>query len=266
MLHRSSMTDAGAGAAPGARCAPGRGRPRVPFGPCRGFTIAEVLVAILITSIVAGVIHASYRGALRIIYASQEDMERTTMARLMLDRVSGDLSCAFLRGGKEYLVFVGADGGDTPGADSVTFITATHLRSERDARESILSEVTYSLDPEGYLLRREDPSLDEDPFSGGDTRAIGEGVAGFDLEYLGDEGWVPSWDSREDDSLPRAARVTLTMATEEEGGGEEGEEAVRYSTFRTEVSISLGGSWEEEEEPTPTPAPGTTLTPTPRPD
>ncbi|HOE26259.1 MAG TPA: type II secretion system protein GspJ [bacterium] len=266
MRHRSSMTRPDAGGAARARCAPGRRRPRLPFGPSSGFTIAEVLVAILITSIVAGVIYASYRGALQIIYASQEDMEQTTMARLMLDRISGDFSCAFLRGGKEYLVFVGDDGGDAPGADSVTFIAATHLRSERDARESVLSEVAYSLDPEGYLLRREDPSLDEDPFSGGETRAIGEGVAGFDLEYLGDGGWVASWDSRVDDSLPRAVRVTLTMATGREGGGEAGEEAVRLSTFRTETSIPLGGSWEEEEEPTPTPAPGTTLTPTPRPD
>lgn len=235
----------------------------------RGFTMAEVLVAILITSIVAGVIYGSYMGALKIIYASQKDMERTTMARLMLDRVSSDLACAFLRAGKEYLVFVGADGGEEGrGADTVTFITATHERPERDIPESALSEVTYSLDPGdggGYLMRREDPTLDEDAFSGGEYRAIGEGLAGLDFEYLGDGGWVPSWDSREHDSLPRAARVTLTMATEEEGGGEEGEEAVRYSTFRTEVAMPLGGSWEEKEEPTPTPVAGGRVVPTPQP-
>lgn len=231
-----------------------------------GFTIAEVLVAILITSILAGVIYGSYRGALRIIYASQKDMERTTMARLMLDRVARDLACAYLRAGKEYLVFVGADGGEEGrGADTVTFIAGTHERMERDAPESVLCEVTYRLDAEGYLLRREDPILDEDAFSGGEERAIGEGVAGFDLEYLGDSGWVPSWDSREDDSLPRAARVTLTMVTEEEGGGEEGEKAVRYTVLNTEVAMPLGGSWEEEEEPTPTPAPGAAPTPTPKP-
>jgi len=235
-------------------------------GNSKAFTMVEVLVAILITSIVAGVIYGSYMGALKIIYASQKDMERTTMARLMLDRVTGDLACAFLRAGKEYLVFVGADGGEEGlGADTVTFITASHERSGRDIPESALSEVTYSLDPEGYLMRREDPTLDEDAFSGGETRAIGEGLAGLDFEYLGDDGWVPSWDSREDDSLPRAARVTLTMATEEEGGGEEGEEAVRHTAFRTEVAMPLGGSWEEKEEPTPTPLAGGRATPTPRP-
>ncbi|MEI6633318.1 MAG: type II secretion system protein GspJ [Chlamydiota bacterium] len=238
-------------------------------GNSKAFTMVEVLVAILITSIVAGVIYGSYMGALKIIYASQKDMERTTMARLMLDRVTGDLACAFLRAGKEYLVFVGADGGEEGrGSDTVTFITTAHERRSRDVAESELSEVTYSLDASdgmGYLMRREDPTLDEDAFSGGETRAIGEGLAGLDFEYLGDGGWVPSWDSREDDSLPRAARVTLTMATEEEGGGKEGGEAVRYTAFRTEVAMPLGGSWEEKEEPTPTPLAGGRALPTPRP-
>jgi hypothetical protein len=55
------------------------------------------------------------------------------------------------------------------------------------------------------------------------------------------------------------------MATEEDGGGEEGEKAVRYTSFRTEVAIPLGGSWEEKEEPTPTPLAGGLATPTPRP-
>lgn len=243
----------------------GTGDLRALRGDTKGFTVAEVLVAILITGIVAGVIYGGYMGALRIVYSSQKDMERTTMARLLLDRVSGDLACAFLRAGKEYLVFIGVDGGDENGADSVNFITASHDRSERDVPESALSEVAYSLDPDGRLMRREDTTLDEDAFSGGEARAIGEGVAGLDLEYLGDDGWVPSWDSRTDDALPRAARVTLTMSTGEEGGGEEGEEAVRATTFRTEVAMPLGGSWEEKETPTPTPLAGGRATPTPKP-
>lgn len=231
-----------------------------------GFTVAEVLVAIFITGLVAGVLYASYLGAIRIVYSSQKDMERTTMARLMLDRVSDDFACAFLRAGKEYLVFVGADGGgEGDGGDEATFITASHERPARDARESELSEVSYSLDPEGYLMRREDTTLDEDAFSGGVTRAIGEGLAGLDFEYLGDDGWVPAWDSRTDDQLPRAVRVTFTMETEEEGGGDEGERAMRRTTFRTEAVMPAGGDWEEKETPTPTPLAGGRATPTPKP-
>jgi len=220
-----------------------------------GFTIAEILVAILITSIIAGIIYGSYIGGLRIIYGSQKEMERTAIARLLLDSLSADLSCAFLRPDREYLVFVGEDGssGDRP-SDKLTFISSDHARSERDAPESELCEINYFLDPEGgeslYLLRREDPALDEDPFSGGEIRIVGEGIAGLDFEYLGEEGWVPSWDSRNDNSLPRAVRVSLVFQTEEAGGPEEGEEAVRYTVFKTEVALPLGGSWEEEEEET----------------
>lgn len=220
---------------------------------CRGFTIAEILVAILITSIIASVIYGSYMGSLRIIYDSQKDMERMNMARLILDRISSDLSCAFLRDYREYLVFVGMDSGEgKTGADSVMFTASNNDRPERDSAESDLCEISYYLDPdeggELFILRRKDPTLDEDPFSGGETRIIGEGVAGLDLEYFDGESWLPSWDSRDDNSLPRAARITLVFVTEEEGGEGEGEEAIRYTTFGTEVAIPLGGSWEEEEE------------------
>ena len=227
-----------------------------------GFTIAEVLVAILITGLVSGIIFASYMGAIRIVYSSQKEMERTALARLMLDRVSDDLACAFLRAGREWLVFVGEEGRDGgPGADSVTFITASRARPGREVRESELSEVSYRLDPDGRLMRREDTTLDEDPFSGGSERAIGEGLAGIEFEYLGDDGWVPSWDSRTHDQLPRAARVTLVMETEEGGEGE----AARRAVFRTEAVVPAGGDWEEKPTPTPTPLAGGPATPTPRP-
>ena len=219
----------------------------------RGFTIAEVLVAILITGILAGVIYGSYMGGLKIIYASQKDMDRTHMANVILDRISSDLACAFLRADKEYLVFVGGGGGDGDyPSDSVTFISSYHERTARDARESTLSEVSYFLDPSGgddlYILRREDTSLDDDPFSGGETRIIGEGVAGLKFEYYGEEGWTSTWDSRENSSLPTAVRVSLVFRTEEAGGGEEGEEAVRYTTFVMETAVPAGGNWEEKEE------------------
>jgi prepilin-type N-terminal cleavage/methylation domain-containing protein len=219
----------------------------------RGFTIAEVLVAILITSIVAGVIYGSYLGGLRIIYDSQQDMERTHMASLILDRIASDLACAFLRADKEYLFFVGTGGGEGEyPSDSVTFISSHHERQERDARESTLSIVSYFLAPgdkdELFILRREDPRLDDDPFSGGETRVIGEGVAGLKFEYNGEEGRTSSWDSRESASLPTAVRVKLVFRTDEDAGGKEGEEAVRYTTFVTETAIPAGGNWEEKEE------------------
>ena len=210
-------------------------------------------MAILITSILAGVIYGSYMGGLRIIYDSQQDMERTHMASLVLDRIASDLACAFLRADKEYLVFVGTGGtgGEYP-SDSVTFISSHYERSGRDTRESTLCEVSYFLDPgnrdELFILRRENPRLDEDPFSSGETRVIGEGVAGLKLEYNGEEGWTSSWDSRENSSLPTAIRISLVFRTEEAGGGEEGEEAVKYTTFVTETAIPAGGNWEEKEE------------------
>lgn len=229
------------------------GRSQIPKECSGGFTIVEILVAILITSIIAGIIYGSYMGGLRIIYGSQKEMERTTVARLLLDRISADLACAFLRPDREYLVFVGEDGSaEEMPADTLTFIASDNPRSERDAPESDLCEVSYLLDPRGddalYLLRREDSTLDEDPFSGGEARIVGEGIAGLDFEYCGEEGWAGSWDSRTDNALPKAVRVTLVFRTEEAGGPEEGEEAVRYTTFKTEVALPLGGSWEEEEE------------------
>lgn len=230
-------------------------------GRHRGFTIAEVLIAILITGIVAGVVYSSYIGGIRIILSAQRDMDRTSMGRIVLDRLATDFSGAFLRAGKEWLVFVGVDtgGGEAGGSDTVTFISANHRRSERDAHESTLSEVSWSLDPgakgELFITRREDPTLDEDPFSGGETRVVGEGISGLDFEYFDGESWTSSWDSREEDLLPLAVRATLVLRTEEEGGGEKGEEKIRSTTFATESAVPAGGDWEEKEEEAATPTP-----------
>lgn len=219
-----------------------------------GFTIAELLVAVLITSIIAGIIYASYMGSLKVIQSARSDSEQVNMARFILERITADLRCSFLRGYREWLVFVGLDDGDAgSGDDAVSFIASSHDRPERDAAESKLCEVSYFLDTGGgdslYLVRREDTTLDDDPFSGGDTRIIGEGVAGLDFEYFDGESWGCCWDSREENELPRAVRVSLTFLSEEKGGaeGEEGETA-RYTTYSTEVAIPLGGSWEEEDE------------------
>lgn len=217
-----------------------------------GFTIIEVLVAIVITSVVAGVLYGSYLGSLRIIHGSHKGIEQLNMARHILGRISADLGSAFLRGYREYLVFVGVDGGDEEfGADTVTCIVAGHARSERDAAESELCEVSYFLEqgPEDeiYVVRREDPTLDQDPFSGGEMQVVGEGVRSLDFEYYDGESWMGSWDSREGNVLPLATRITVTLRSEEKGE-ETGEEEVKYAEFSTVVTMPAGGSWEEEDE------------------
>ncbi|MDD5557849.1 MAG: type II secretion system protein GspJ [bacterium] len=218
-----------------------------------GFTLAEVLVAILLTGLIAGIIYGSYMGSLRLIGDAYESMERAAVARQILGRMEADLSCAFLRADREWLVFVGEEGGGggLP-RSTIAFIASNRGRSSRDAPESELSEVAYFLDPgEGarlHIMRREDPTLDGDPFSGGETRIIGEGVAGLRFEYFDGDGWAGAWDSREANELPLAVRVTLTFRTDEGRGDEAGEGAVRTTTFASEIAVPLGGGWEEDEE------------------
>jgi prepilin-type N-terminal cleavage/methylation domain-containing protein len=123
----------------------------------RGFTLIEILIAILILGIVLSTVYASYTSTFRIIGEAQNDAEIYSMARNTLDRMARDLQSAALWKG----AFTFASKSYNLGEQKfmrITFRSSAHISfSEKEAPDGI-SVVEYGIEEaaekEGYALSR----------------------------------------------------------------------------------------------------------------
>jgi prepilin-type N-terminal cleavage/methylation domain-containing protein len=125
----------------------------------KGFTLIEILIAILILGIVLSTVYASYTGTFRIIRATQSDNDIYGMARSALDRMARDLQSAALWRG----AFTFVTKRYTLGKREfmrLTFRSAAHIAfSDVDVTDGV-AVIEYGIeegtDKEGYILTRSD--------------------------------------------------------------------------------------------------------------
>lgn len=191
----------------------------------KGFTIIEIMISVALLAVIMTLIYQTTFQSIRGKKKVEERDKVFHAARVALEKMSQDISMAFLLKGKEHL-------GDRQGsplmktvfngsADKLYFTSLSHLRLFEGARESEAAEIGYQLerDPdnrEGYhLLRRESPTIDTNPEDGGKWVPLAEGVKKIKFEFYDakQHDWRSSWNSTSDseDRLPRAVKVTLTF-------------------------------------------------------
>ena len=131
----------------------------------RGFTLIEILIAVLILGIVLTTVYASYTGTFRIIQETETDAELYGMARTTLERMSRDLEAAApWKGALTFLAKPYSLG--KLEFTHLTFRSAAHIAfSEKEAQAGI-AVIGYTIEEgtekEGYVLLRSD-SLRRDP-------------------------------------------------------------------------------------------------------
>lgn len=129
----------------------------------KGYTLIEILIAILILGIVLSTIYASYTGTFRIIGVIQYDAEVYGMARTTLDRMARDLqSSALWRGAFTFKTKTYTLGNRE--FMRLIFRSTAHIAfGDKDTPDGI-SVIEYSIGEgkEGYTLLRSD-SLYRDP-------------------------------------------------------------------------------------------------------
>jgi prepilin-type N-terminal cleavage/methylation domain-containing protein len=131
----------------------------------RGFTLIEILIAVLIVGIVLSTVYASYTGTFRIIKETEYEAEVYGMARTALDRIARDLQSVSPWRGAFTFMTKSYDLGNR-GFIRLTFRSAAHVSfSDKEAPGGIaLIEygVEEGTEKEGYALWRSD-SLFRDP-------------------------------------------------------------------------------------------------------
>ena len=226
-----------------------------------GFTLIEIIIVVAILSVFVGVIYSSFFGTIRAIRVTEDMTDSFRPARVIMQRIQRDLKGAVHKPDDPRYVFNGIDShGSDPDRDRIDFITCSHMITDNDIPQSDLTEVSYYIDKtyseKGYLVRREDLYLDDEPDKGGELKIIGEDIAGLNFKYflikkkeveevLSDkekeeekkkiwekiadpDNWHDEWDWEENPFLPIMVKIELTML---EGNGKE-------TTFSTIVFLN----------------------------
>jgi general secretion pathway protein J len=189
-----------------------------------GMTLVEVLVALGILGIVGSLVYGGFVQTFKNKARVEQDLDRYHVIRLALERMSRELSMAFVSAHinpntmlqVKNTAFVGTE-------RRVDFTSFSHQRLLRDANESDQNELGYFLARHptrsgvSVLARREQHRIDQDPLSGGKVMILVEDVERLELEYLDpmSSTWVRTWDTRQaalqGNRLPAQVKILLTV-------------------------------------------------------
>ncbi len=163
----------------------------------KGFTLLEVLVAVVITFLMVGVIYGSYRGVFGTMQKSKEVLGNYQTISHLLRRINEEIASAFV---SSDLPFIG-------GEREIEFGTT------KNAGISDLAKIDYFLsrNEEGtpVLFCRESIPFSEIPGKAFSLTSVG----GISFRYFDGEEWSSKWDS--ETKLPDAVALKIEL---EDGG------------------------------------------------
>jgi general secretion pathway protein J len=182
----------------------------------RGFTLVELILAAMITALIAGATATALGQMSRARAASVAHQEAFSRAQAAADRIALDVLTAARDEDLTFCRVAVTDAGP-PGAEADSILLlARSLRRVRglvESPEGADFEVQYRLQG-STLWRRCDPALDDYPDAGGVATPIAEGIAALSIEASDRENWVTAWES-DSDGLPYGVRVIVTARDNE---------------------------------------------------
>ncbi|MDD2307988.1 MAG: type II secretion system protein GspJ [Desulfuromonadaceae bacterium] len=183
----------------------------------RGFTLLEVLIAVVLLGILSAALYASYFGVIQARESASAGMESRRELGATLDLIRREVSAVLFVRGNKRLRFVVEDR-DNFGAHSST-LALTSLAptsGQTTRRESGIIDVTYRMaekDKKQTLTRQERDIFSEEEVIPAYPQM--ELISAFLVECYDGSKWVKSWDTAINNKLPTSVRVTVQV--EEEG-------------------------------------------------
>lgn len=174
----------------------------------RGFTLVEMLVALLVFSLLAAAGVAVMRQTVQSQAAVRARTESIGELQRLRAVLKADLSQAALRttrtptGEREPHAF---SGGPVGAGRLIGLVRRGWENPDRLQRAS-MQYVEYRV-VDGRLERRVRSALDGAPLQ--DPQVLAEGVDGVEVSFYGREQWLPAWTIAE--ALPEAVRLDLTL-------------------------------------------------------
>ncbi|MBI3854445.1 MAG: prepilin-type N-terminal cleavage/methylation domain-containing protein [Planctomycetes bacterium] len=205
----------------------------------RGFTLVELMLAVLILAIMMSIIYGVVVSTVSAARRVEEITATSEIGPAILTQIRADLEAAFLPKEGEFFVAskrAGA-GNNRDRIDFVSGVMAYGPENEIEApRFHSVNEVGYQLlesrkDPGlAILYRREDYFIDAEPLKGGRLTELYDRVRSFSLRFREGDKWRDDWNSKTQKGLPRAVEIELKIqVTDREKPAEQ--------TFKTTVTF-----------------------------
>lgn len=182
----------------------------------RAFTLVELLVASMMLATLAAAGYAVFSASVHSARRARAIDAMVSRGRRALAAMARDVRSAIRH---EQMGMIALDvqyeGLD---ADTLEFI-AHRSRASDDPEAGGLCEIGYYIDndpntEDEWLIRREDPTVDDDIHEGGPIVPAGTCVAALNLEFYDGVEWVPDW--QPGGELPRAILIGITVVDEAE--------------------------------------------------
>ncbi|MDD2736572.1 MAG: GspJ family type II secretion system protein [Desulfuromonadaceae bacterium] len=180
-----------------------------------GFTLLEVLIAVVLLGILSAALYGSYFGVLRARDSASTGMESRRELGATLDLIRREVSSAQFNRTDKRLRFVVEDR-DSFGTQSSTLeLTTLVPTAGQNRKESGIVTVAYRMAEKNKtrILTRQERDL----FSEEETVLAYpqmEQISAFLVECYDGAKWVKSWDSAINGTLPKRVRVTVQIAEE----------------------------------------------------
>jgi len=220
----------------------------------RGFTLVELLVAIVVLSLISVLIYNAFASMKRTREGIERVDDRYREGRLAMTRMIRELQSAYISLHApinasllvQKTAFIGTTG--TP-ADRLDFNSFSNRRMDKNSHVSDQCELSYfgSRNPDASgvtdLARRFSTSLDLEPKKGGRVEVLATDIDLFDLQYLDPMtgNWVDTWDTTstvtgQPARLPVQVRIVLVLNGGSRQGYDRGQGTIRLVT---KVSIPI---------------------------
>jgi len=197
------------------------------ISPNRGFTLLEVLIALVLLAVLMAALYGSYFAVIRARDRASEGVEARRELGATLDLLRREIASAAYGRDDKRLRFVVEDRDSFGRPASNLELTTKAPPSAGLARpESGVIDVQYRMLEKGQqqiLTRRE-----QDVFFMTDTAPIYpqmEHISAFLVECYDGAKWVKSWDTALNGNLPKQVRITVQF--------EEGGQPVEFAVYAT---------------------------------
>lgn len=183
----------------------------------KGFTLLEILIAVVLLGILAGALYGSYFGVVRARERAAAGMESRRELGATLDLIRREVSSAMFKRNDKLLRFIVEDRDSFGAPSSALELTTLSPPSNLSRGESGIVTVSYRMTDRNSkrILTRQERDM---VFSGPDVTAAFpqmERISSFLVECYDGSKWVRSWDTAINSALPKAVKVTVQV--EEEG-------------------------------------------------
>jgi general secretion pathway protein J len=188
-----------------------------------GFTLVELMLAVLILAIMMSIIYGVVVSTVNAARRVEEITASSEIGPAILTQIRTDLEAAFLpKPDTEYFVSTKSSAGGSA-RDRINFVSSVMAYGpENEAEESrfhSINEVGYQLIESrkeqgvAILYRREDYFIDAEPLKGGRLTQLYDRVRSFSLRFYEEEtqNWRGDWNSKTQKGLPKAVEIELKI-------------------------------------------------------